>query len=654
MEKDMKQLLTVLFTLLLISGSLKSQQTNKFSESKKNLGKIDLTKLQQNSRNVNISELSKMAAIIKASSKSSGQTSPVNSLNFKTSPLSLEQLLLLKDMNKDIDGTSKITWNKRNGTPSFIQLSPSGNKLMKAQLNLEGRKTAAISFLSQYKNLLKLKNPADELNLIKTEIETNGLTHFKYQQCYKGIKVWGCFLFAHLSGNGTMQSINGNYQITPSSLEEVSFNIPPNSAIDISKTDLCFNKNYYSEPTAEKIIYFDNNNDPHLAYHVELRPTMIDDIYYFIDAVSGKIIHKYNNTKTDGPITGSAADLLGKTRNINLFQKGSQYYLIDASKDMYDAAGSLLPDNPKGTITILDLKNADQSQSSQYYYLTSNSPTGWAQNAVSLSYALSTAYDYYKSIHGIKSWDNSGMNIFGVINLGTNYLNAYSTGPALFFGNGDNKSYQDFTRALDIVGHEYGHSVTTYNSNLEYQSQSGALNEAYSDYSGSMVEFYTNPTGANWLIGEDAVVTTSGKIAGRDMANPANQQVMDQLPTKMSEYMTLATDQDNGGVHINCGIPSKAFYLIAQSLGREKMEKIIYRAYTKYLTQQSQFVDLRIAAIQSAADLYPGSGYEAQVGQAFDAVEIFSGNGTKPPKDIPAVTGDDYILYVGSRTKHNT
>jgi Zn-dependent metalloprotease len=592
-----------------------------------------------------------MISIVRSGSSLIGRSGSGGSINFTTSNISLDQLLSLKALNDELGGKTKITWNDKNGTVSFIQFNESNNKLLKNQLNIESRKTAAINFLSRYKNILKMNDPLNELKIVQTEIEDNGLTHIKYEQFYKGIRVWGGYLYAHINSYGNMQCINGRYEVSPVSLSAVSYGISPDDAVAVSSNDLNYTGRNYTAPKVEKIIYHDYKNVPHLAYFVELKPTMIDVVYYFIDGITGKIIHKYNNTKTDGPIIGSGIDLLGKTRSLNIFQKGSQYYLIDASKDMYNAQSSQMPDNPQGAITVLDLKNAEQSQNSQFYYVSSSSANSWPQNAVSLSNALSIAYDYYKNVHGIKSWDNNGMNVYGVVNLGQNYLNAYSTGTALFFGNGDNKSYQDFTRAIDIIGHEFGHSVTTYHSNLEYQYQSGALNEAYSDYSGSMIEFYNDPNNANWLIGENAIAASSGKIAGRDMANPANPLVMDILPTKMSEYMSLTADQDNGGVHINCGIPSRAFYLIAQSIGRDKMEKIIYRAYTKYLTQKSQFIDLRIAAIQAAKDLYPGSGYENQIGQAFDVVEIFDGTGTKPPQELPAVSGQDYIMMLGSDGK---
>lgn len=642
----MKKFLWLFLFFLIGSGYILGQLPGKFGEARKNIEKIDLKKLQENGNLINTSILKQFSSIIKPGLNSNQNKG--DNLQLKSSPVSLSQLLSLKSLSKEYDDNIKIRWNERNGTVSFMEISQNANKLSKTQASLEVKKSNAINFITKYSTLFKLDNPERELKFVKSEIEDNGRTHLKYQQYYNELRVWGSEINIHLDAYGNVQLVNGRYEETPNIINGLVYSISQDNAISIAMRDLNVGTRHYSPPSSEKVVYYDLKNKPHLAFFVELKPTFIDIVYYFIDGLTGEVIHKYNNTKTDGPILGSGVDLLGKTRQLNLYQIGSNYYMIDVSKDMFVAQGSQFPDNPKGAITVLDLKNAEHTENSQFYFVISNSTNIWPQNAVSLSYALSKSYDYYKNIHGIKSWDNNGMNIYGVVNLGQNYLNAYSTGPVLFFGNGDNQKYTDFTKSIDIIGHEYGHSVTTYHSNLEYQFQSGALNEAYSDYSGTMIEYYEDPNNANWLIGEKSIAAPSGKIAGRDMANPANSQVMDQLPTKMSEYMNLTADQDHGGVHINCGIINRAIYLIAQSIGRDKMEKIIYRAYTKYLTQKSQFIDLRLAAIQSAKDLYPGAGYEVQIGQAFDMVEIFDGTGTKPPQEIPPVTGQDYILMLST------
>lgn len=134
---------------------------------------------------------------------------------------------------------------------------------------------------------------------------------------------------------------------------------------------------------------------------------------------------------------------------------------------------------------------------------------------------------------------------------------------------------------------------------LRYVNQSGALNESFSDVFG----YFVDPT--NWDLGE--AVYTPG-ISGDALRSLSNPEKYGQ-PSHMRDYQYLpATEEgDNGGVHINSGIPNKAAYLTINAIGKEKAEKIYYRALTTYLTPTSDFKQARTALLQSAAD-YDGYG----------------------------------------------
>jgi thermolysin len=187
---------------------------------------------------------------------------------------------------------------------------------------------------------------------------------------------------------------------------------------------------------------------------------------------------------------------------------------------------------------------------------------------------------------------------------------------------------------LDIVAHELTHGVTDYTSRLEYQGESGALNEAFSDMIGTSVEFYFQPVGAglgqaDYLIGED-VVRPGG---ARSLANPA----LFGQPDHFSRF--VRTTGDNGGVHLNSGIPNQAFYLAIEggrnrtsglavsgvgSANREQIEKVFYRAFTSMLPATARFSTARAATIQAARDLYGiDSAAERAVTEAWTAVGVF-------------------------------
>jgi thermolysin len=173
--------------------------------------------------------------------------------------------------------------------------------------------------------------------------------------------------------------------------------------------------------------------------------------------------------------------------------------------------------------------------------------------------------------------------------------------------------------SLDAAAHELTHAVTDSSSGLIYLNESGALNESFSDMMGTSVEFFYQPAGpgigqADFLIGEDSVRSPFGGLNGfRSMNNPAAFGDPDHYSLRYTG------SQDNGGVHINSGIPNHAFYLaIAGGTNRvsglsvtgvglaniEQMEKVFYRAFTLLMPANSTFATARAATIQAARDLY--------------------------------------------------
>ena len=152
----------------------------------------------------------------------------------------------------------------------------------------------------------------------------------------------------------------------------------------------------------------------------------------------------------------------------------------------------------------------------------------------------------------------------------------------MVFGDGDAEIFQDFTRSPDVIGHELTHGVTENTANLPYHFQSGALNESISDVFGSMVKQYINKQTADqadWLIGEGLFHPGVGATALRSMKAPGTAYKntvigSDRQPAHMDQYADLpdTDDGDYGGVHINSGIPNKAFYLAAVGMGGSSWE----------------------------------------------------------------------------------
>jgi Zn-dependent metalloprotease len=182
-------------------------------------------------------------------------------------------------------------------------------------------------------------------------------------------------------------------------------------------------------------------------------------------------------------------------------------------------------------------------------------------------------YKFFWEVYGRNSIDNAGMQLLGLVHYSTNYANAFWDGQGhMFFGDGDGNLFVRLTKSLDVIGHELTHGVTQYESNFVYQGQSGALNESMSDVFGSLTKQYKKKQTAetaDWLIGND-VVGPALKPALRSMKAPGTANQYDKQPATMDDFVVTAAD--NGGVHINSGIPNYAFYVTATTLGGKAWE----------------------------------------------------------------------------------
>jgi Zn-dependent metalloprotease len=210
-------------------------------------------------------------------------------------------------------------------------------------------------------------------------------------------------------------------------------------------------------------------------------------------------------------------------------------------------------------------------------------------------------YDFYKDIFERNSIDSRGMRLDSTVHYGEQYNNAFWNGTQMVYGDGDGQIFNRFTMCLDVIGHELTHGVTQYEAALEYQGQPGALNESLSDVFGVLVKQYKlNQTvdKADWLIGAGLFSRKVKGVALRSMKKPGTAYDdptigKDSQPGHMRDYVN--TSSDNGGVHINSGIPNHAFYLAAMEIGGkawEKAGKIWYITLRDRLRETSDFQEM--------------------------------------------------------------
>ena len=548
-----------------------------------------------------------------------------------------------------------------NGLLIFAE-SKVGTELYFNSRSDESRIEACYNYLGELKKAMRISNPANEFKELAVWSDDLDIVHYKMQQYYEGIKVFGGQVILH-GTEGMINKINGTYYPTPT-LTDLIPTIDNQQAIANAINDLrgvTFYKEMddtenafldYQGPESELIIYHDSRDltSEQLAYRIVIRPNVIEHWVVYVDAKNGSIIEKYNMTCTDGPATAQAQDLNGVTQTIHTYQVGGQYYFIDASRPMYNSGQSQLPDNPVGAIWTLDANNTSENNIEVYQIVSSNN--NWNNpTAVSAHNSAAITYEYFKNTHGRNSIDGQGGTIISIINItdddGSGKDNAFWNGKAMFYGNGDQLFYP-LAGALDVGAHEMAHGVTQHTANLIYKDQSGAINEAMSDIAGCMVDR------DDWRLAEDVVLPNSQYFpsgAMRDMSNPHNGAT-DDLPGWQPQHTNemYNGDQDNGGVHTNSGIINYAYYMIAEAISKNKAEDLYYRALANYMTQSSQFIDCRLAFEQAAKDIHgDGSAEFNAVVTAFFNVgigeESGGGDGSGPPGELPQNPGDDYILF---------
>ncbi|MEX9753782.1 M4 family metallopeptidase [Providencia vermicola] len=239
------------------------------------------------------------------------------------------------------------------------------------------------------------------------------------------------------------------------------------------------------------------------------------------------------------------------------------------------------------------------------------------------STAEQTVYD---SIGHVRSFFKEKLNInkiFGcdsqinaVIHFDKNYPNAFWNSQAIYFGDGDNLYFGPFYNDIDIIAHELTHGFITFTTDFDYVFQSGALNESVADVVGIMVKQYTaneTATQSNWLLGENLFIDKQKAPALRSMSAPGtayrlSENNRDPQVGHMRNYRNLSIFQDNGGVHINSGIPNKAFYLLATMLGGYSWERAgqiwIRTMFDKTLTTRTTFNEFAQATLRTATQLF--------------------------------------------------
>lgn len=484
-----------------------------------------------------------------------------------------------------------------------------------------------------------------------------GHRHERLQQYHLGLKVVGGSIVRQ-TANGVVTSLLGQvYRATADSAT------PGLTAAAIRTRLTTTGVSLLAEPSLV-FLGLDDDGGIALVYEVHVRGGGLDARTVYLDATSGAERLSLPLAKDQGAV-GEGLGVLNDRKKVATRLVGATFYTEDMLRPPL-----LWTIDLRSNRTRLD-EVADGGPVFQSD-LASDSDNVWTDPvAVDAHAYLGWTYDFVFKRIGFRGLDNRNAPMFASINVysplqcvsglpddefGAFCVNAFWVGPPfgpggrglMIFGNGIPPNYS-FTSsgqtvgplagALDIVAHELTHGITDYTSGLEYQGESGALNEAFSDMMGVAVEAYFQPRGpgplqADYLLGEDSFrAARTGAVSGiRSMQAPNTYGDPDHYSVR---YRGTA---DNGGVHLNSGIPNHAFFLAIEGgtnrisgssvtgvgfANRDQIEKVFFRAFTTMLPVRATFAQARAAAIQSARDLYPSNAaVERAVTDAWTAVGV--------------------------------
>ncbi|WP_299438612.1 M4 family metallopeptidase [uncultured Aquimarina sp.] len=500
-----------------------------------------------------------------------------------------------------------------------------------------------------------------EFRLIGTKTDRKGFVHRTYQQYHNGIKVVHGVIKIH-EKNGLKESFNGVYfdaegvkttiNISTTQIENIAKKyIGSNDVFWIGDND--FSKTVVPEP---ELLILPNRKDDtmRLAYAIgigtstpELKMGRV-----YIDAQTGSVIKYtslirscFDSNHADAPhnhtgninvplVSGLGETVYSGSKTIET-TLDTDYVLYDQTRASTGQGHNHGSGTRNGIVTV-NFNNHDVLNDYNSAFVTdfTDNDNNWTAGEMSANedqYALDAhwgaqvVYDYWKNEHGRDSYDGNDASIVSYVHFDTDYTNAAwisfnNQRGFMVYGDGAG-SFTPLTN-LDVVSHEIGHGITNANSNLDYELESGALNEGMSDIWAAAIDMYATTnhgtTKSPWLINDE-----NGGGTFRSMSNP---NAYGQPDTYGGTYWydvvgctPDGTNNDYCGVHTNSGVLNYWFYLITEggsgtndnadsysvsAIGIDKSAAIAYRMESVYLTSTSDYEDARAAAIQAAKDLY--------------------------------------------------
>ncbi|MFD9433370.1 M4 family metallopeptidase [Streptomyces sp. NPDC060002] len=437
--------------------------------------------------------------------------------------------------------------------------------------------------------------------------DADGTLHTRYERTYGGLPVLGGDLVVETAKSGATEGVT---KATRAAIKVASLS-PTLSAAKAQKQALSLATAAGAERAdtnrAPRKVIWAANGTPVLAYETVVGGLQEDgtpnELHVVTDATTGAKLYEYQGIETGtGNTMYSGQVTLGTT------QSGSTYNLTDGTRGSHKTYN--LNRGTSGTGTLF-----------------SGSDDVWGTGAASnletagadAHYGAALTWDYYKNVHGRSGIKGNGVAAYSRVHYGNAYVNAFWDDSCFCMTYGDGSGNTHPLTSIDVAGHEMTHGVTSNTAGLNYSGESGGLNEATSDIFGTAVEFYAANSSdvGDYLIGEEIDINGDGSPL-RYMDKPSKDGA-----SKDSWYSGIGSVD----VHYSSGPANHFFYLLSEGsgtktingvtynsatadglpvtgIGRDKAEKIWFRALTTKFTTTTKYAAARTGTLAAAGELY--------------------------------------------------
>ncbi len=495
-------------------------------------------------------------------------------------------------------------WDPASGIPDFLSGADAATPLPYIPTPAEVGDPAAIArgFLDANRALFRLTGVAADLMAAPLEPDRQlGYGQVRLRQVYRGLPVFGKELVVHIDPQERVMAVNGH--LLP------AIDVPVVAAIDRARAE---------GAALDDLLGAQLDPDERATVATDVRRDKTRLVIY-VDEVGKATLTWQLTILTTAPL-------------------GEWRYFVNARRPVVTARfDGTAGGKQRRTYTA---GNSDAIPGRLLIQEGERSRDDIAQAAHD---GAGTVYDYYANVQKRDGVDGHGSPMVSTVHYGSSQAeaeNAAWIGEAgqMVYGDGG-RNFKPLAYGLDVIGHEFTHGVIENTANLTYQGQSGALNESYADIFGVLI------AGTDWTIGKSVIKSPPFPLPYlRSLSDPNANGHYDPRnplsgvgqPATMPQYanLPLSRRSDNGGVHINSGIPNHAAFLVAQALGNDKTGQIYFRALTQYLTPDSTFLDAARATVRAAQELYGPADADA-VGRAFGQVGLDVGSGSGGPPVPP-------------------